>query len=241
MDKRLVSLLDPTSFEAEEYRILRYRVEQMKRLRGASVIAITSPAIGDGKTTTAINLAGSLAQAPGSRVLLIDADLRRPSVRARLGLPEAAEGPGLVGAILEPGLEMEVVTRRRFPLNLWVLAAGEVPDLPFELLRSHRVGDLLTEARQLYDHVIVDTPPALGIPDCHALSKWVDGFLIVVASGRTPRKLLAEALNDMDPEKVLGIVLNDDDRPLGGYGKYYSSYRRTSDRPHKGANGKARP
>src|SRR5262249_19898907 len=88
-DPRLESLLDPTSFDAAEYRLLRYRVEKMRRLRGVSVAAVTSPSIGDGKTTTAINLAGSLAQAPRTRVLLVDADLRRPSVRTRLGLSES--------------------------------------------------------------------------------------------------------------------------------------------------------
>jgi capsular exopolysaccharide synthesis family protein len=235
-----VSLLKPRSFEAEGYRILCNRVEQMKRLRGVSVIAITSPALGDGKTTTAINLAGALAQAPGVRVLLVDADLRRPSVRTQLGIPEGAAGPGLVGAILDPGLGIEAVTRQRPPFNLSVLTAGAVPELPFELLRSERVGDLFAEARKLYDHVIVDTPPALAVPDCHALDRWVDGFLLVVAAGRTPRKLLAETLNALDPEKVLGIVLNDDDRPLGGYGKYYSGYRRTAERPPGSPEGKGR-
>jgi capsular exopolysaccharide synthesis family protein len=240
IDPRLVSLLDPTSFEAEEYRVLRHRVEQMKRARGVSIVAVTSPAIGDGKTTTAINLAGALAQAPRTRVLLIDADLRRPSIRTRLGLSEAAAGPGLMGAILDPGLEIEVLTRHRPPFNLWVLTAGGIPELPFELLRSPRVGDLLAEARQLYDHVIIDTPPALAVPDCSAIEKCVDGFLVVVASGRTPRKLLGETLNAMDPEKVLGIVLNDDDRPLGGYASRYAGYRRTGDRPRKGAAGRSR-
>jgi capsular exopolysaccharide synthesis family protein len=237
---RLVSLLDPGSFEAESYRILCNRVEQMKRLRGVSVIAITSPALGDGKTTTAINLAAALAQSPGVRVLLVDADLRRPGVRTQLGMTDAAAGPGLVGAILDPALGIEAAARQRHPFNLSILTAGATSELPFELLRSERVGELLAEARKIYDHVILDTPPALVVPDCHALDRWVDGFLLVVAAGRTPRKLLAETLNVLNPEKVLGIVLNVDDRPLGGYGKYYSGYQRAADGSRKGPAGKGR-
>jgi capsular exopolysaccharide synthesis family protein len=228
IDEHLVSLLAPASFEAEQYRILRHEVERLQRLRGIKVIAITSPGEGDGKTTTALNLAGALAQAPGSRVLLVEADLRQPMIATSLGMAEGCS-PGLVGAILDPGFELEAVVRNRSAYNLSVLPAGPCPSVPYELLRSHRVGDLLDEGRRSYDYVIVDTPPILITPDCRVLAQFVDGFLIVVAANRTPRKLLEEALNTADPEKVLGIVMNGDDQPLPDY---YRSYLRTAaDRP----------
>src|SRR5688500_7155370 len=102
LDDHLVSLLAPASFAADQYRTLRGLIEQAKRATGLAVVAISSPDAGDGKTTTAINLAGTLAQASGARVLLADLDLRRPSVEARLGL-RVAESRGLVDAILDRG------------------------------------------------------------------------------------------------------------------------------------------
>ena len=94
VDEHLVSLLDPTCFESEQYRALRQLMEHLRKAAELGVVAISSPGDGDGKTTTAINLAGALAQAPDARVLLIDADLRRSAVLGRLGLPDDAPGAG---------------------------------------------------------------------------------------------------------------------------------------------------
>src|SRR6266702_6741187 len=103
VEEHLVSLLAPASFAAEQYRALRHLVEQFHKSAELTVLAVTSPTVGDGKTTTAINLAGALAQAPDARVLLVDADLRGPAVATHLGLDEPA-GPGFVGAILDANL-----------------------------------------------------------------------------------------------------------------------------------------
>jgi Mrp family chromosome partitioning ATPase len=93
------------------------------------------------------------------------------------------------------------------------------------MLESPRVGRLLEEARNAYDRIILDTPPLLLVPDCRLMSQWVDAFVIVVAAGRTPRRLLAETLAAVEPSKLAGIVLNGDERPLGGYYKgYYTGY-----------------
>src|SRR5437773_1549683 len=99
-EEHLVSLLAPTSFEAEQYRALRHLVEQLHKSSGLGVVAVSSPTVADGKTTTSINLAGALAQAPDARVLLIDADLRGAALGPRLGLEEGG-GPGFVEAILD--------------------------------------------------------------------------------------------------------------------------------------------
>lgn len=216
VEEHLVSLLDPTSFEAEQYRALRHLVEQMHKSSGLSVVAVSSPAIGDGKTTTAINLAGALAQAAGARVLLVDADLRRSSVGDLLGLGDTS-GRGLVDAILDPGRPLENIGQRRTPFNLSVLLAGRRSVAPYELLKSARLGELLEEARRRYDYVVLDTPPLLPFPDCQIIGKWIDGYLVVVAAHKTPRKLVEEALNVMDPSKIVGLVFNRDDRLLSGY------------------------
>jgi capsular exopolysaccharide synthesis family protein len=222
VDQHLASLLSPASFEAEQYRVLRHIVEEQHRSRGLKVIGITSPIGGDGKTTTALNLAGSLANAQNRRVLLIDGDLRRPSVAKRLGLIQHGSH-GLVEAVVD-NQPLEEVVRRRSPFNLWVLTAGSRPSFSYEVLHSPRLAALLDLARRDFDFVVIDTPPLLLVPDCRLLAHWVDGFLMVAAAHKTPRKLLEEALNIADPAKLVGIVFNGDDRPLFGYSKYYRSY-----------------
>jgi len=227
LEDHLVSLLAPASFEAEQYRALRHMVEQLHRSAELSVVAIASPDAADGKTTTAINLAGALAQATDARVLLIDADLRGANLAGYLGLDDQAT-PGLVDAILDTNLTLEAVTQRRPHLNLSIVPAGRRSSAPYEVLKSPRVGELLVEARKKYDYVIVDTPPLVSVPDSRVIGKWVDGFLIVVAAHRTPRKLLEEALNVTEPAKLVGLVFNGDDRHLSRdtYSSKRSSRRR---------------
>ncbi len=223
MDEHLVSLRSPNSFEADQYRVLRHLLTATAEAGQLRVLAVSSPAAGEGKTTTAINLAATLAQSPGARVLLVDTDLRRPCVGPSLGLVHSA-GPGLVGALLDERLDLPAVVRPT-PFNLSVLPAGTSPGNPYQMLESPRVGQLLEEARSSYDHVVLDTPPLLPVPDCGLLSQWVDAFVIVVAARRTPRKLLAETLGAVDPAKLAGIVFNGDERPLSGYYKsYYTGY-----------------
>lgn len=222
LDGHLVSLLAPASFEAEQYRVLRHMIEQLHRSAELSIIAVSSPDAGDGKSTTAINLAGALAQAPDARVLLIDADLRGANLAGYLGLDDE-EAPGLVDAILDANLTLGAVTQKRPHLNLSIVPAGRSSAAPYEILKSFRVGELLAEARTLYEYVIVDTPPLVSVPDGRVTGKWVDGFLIVVAAHRTPRKLVEEALNVTDPAKIVGLVFNGDDRHISQ--RSYSSKR----------------
>jgi capsular exopolysaccharide synthesis family protein len=210
LDEHLVSLLAPSSFEAEQYRVLRHRVEQFQKSDGLSVFAVSSPTVGDGKTTTAINLAGALAQSPQARVLIMDCDLRRPSVTGELAL-EGRESPGLVDAILNERLTLDDVVQVIEPLNLSVLPAGKRPVAPYEVLQSPRLDFLLTVARTRYDYIIVDTPPLVSVPDCRVIGKWVDGFLIVVTAHKTSRKLVEEAMQVPEPAKILGLVFNGDD------------------------------
>jgi protein-tyrosine kinase len=229
LDDHLVSLVAPSSFEAEQYRELRHAIEQLHRSAKLSVVAVSSPLVADGKTTTAINLAGALAQAPNARILLIDADLRAPSLAARLGIGEHA-APGFVDVILDTNLTLEAVTQDQRYLNLSVITAGRRSSSPYEVLKSPRVGELFAEARRHYDFVIVDTTPLVTVPDGRIFGEFVDGFLIVVAAHRTPRKLLEEAFNLMEPSKILGLVFNGDDRHLSkdSYGLYHSSQKRSS-------------
>lgn len=223
VEGHLVSLLHPASFPAEPYRALRHLVEQLHRTAQLSIVAVSSASTGEGKTTTAINLAGTLAQAPDSRVLLVDADLRKSSIARYLALGDAG-GPGLVDAILDANLGLDDVISRQSAFNLDVLPVGTLPPAPYEVLKSPRLGDLLEEARRRYDYVVLDTAPLVPVPDSRLIGKWVDGFLLVVAAHKTPRKLLAEALNLLDPAKLVGLVFNEDDESLSGYYHYDPTY-----------------
>ena len=224
LDRHLVSLTAPASFAAEQYQGLRLTIERLSRARDVKVIAVSSPAAGDGKTITSINLAAALARGSDDRVLLVDADLRRPSVARLLALTDAARG--LADTLGRGGATLaEVIKPSRLP-NLSVLPAGTARGGVSEILRSPLLEDLLRNARRTYAYVVVDTPPLLPVFDSALLAKLVDGVLLVVSANQTPRKLLGEALNMLDSSKVLGIVFNRDERPLFGYYNSYNRYYR---------------
>jgi capsular exopolysaccharide synthesis family protein len=226
--EQLVSLVAPASVEADQYRGLRHTVEQMHREGGLQVLAVTSPGAGEGKTITTLNLAGALGQSPTARVLVIDADLHRPSVGEYLGI-DLPHSPGLAEAIVNEDSELMRSIRRIDSSNLSVLLAGNCQSGAYELLNSPRLETLLKAVRDRFDYVLIDTPPVVPLPDCRLLGRWVDGFLIVVAAHKTPRRALAEALNLVDSTKVIGMVFNGDDRPLAPYSSYYGYYGHRED------------
>jgi capsular exopolysaccharide synthesis family protein len=189
---------------------LRHVLEEAQQRGGVSVVAVSSPLSGDGKTTTAINVATALGQG-GARVLLVDADLRNPTV-ARL-LLETTESPGLVDAILDPALKLPEVVASPPHLPFDVLGAGRTTTTPYDVLRASRFAALLEDARSRYAYVLLDTPPLLHVPDCRVVERSVDGILVVVAAHRTPRKLVTAALRLVDPAKLIGLVFNADTEP----------------------------
>jgi capsular exopolysaccharide synthesis family protein len=223
LDTHLVSLTAPASFAAEQYQGLCLTVERLGRTRDLKVLAVTSPAAGDGKTVTSINLAAALARGSNGRVLLIDADLRRPTVARQLGITDARAG--LADLLAGPEITLTDVAQPVGTSNLDVIPAGTVHSGVSQILRSPRLEAVLQEARQRYGYIVLDTPPLLPVFDSALLAKSMDGVLMVVAANQTPRKLLGEALNMLEPSKVLGIVFNRDQRPLFGYyNAYYREY-----------------
>ena len=224
LDSHLVTLTSPGSFAAEQYQGLRLTIERLGRNRTLQVIAVTSPAAGEGKTLTAINLAGALARgSDNARVLLIDADLRRPAVARQLAMEDG--GGGLAEVVGNAAATLDGVTQKLATHNLSVIHAGTRNGAVHQILRSPRLLQVLEEARRRYDFIVLDTPPLLPVFDSALLANSVDGVLMVVAANQTPRKLLGEALNMLDPAKVLGIVFNRDARPMFGYyDAYYKDY-----------------
>ncbi len=221
IDPVLVSLLEPSSVAAEQYRALRHVVEVLRLSASVRVMAITSPGVGDGKTVTAVNLAATLAQAADTRVLLIEADLRRPSFGDYLGLAGRRGRSGFADLIVDGRRTLLDSVLLYPPFNLAVLPAGHTSVAPYEILKSPRLERILTEARAAYDYVILDTPPLLPVSDCRILERWVDGFLVVVAANRTPRKAVEDALRTLGSKRVLAVVFNEDDDPGT---RYYRPY-----------------
>jgi capsular exopolysaccharide synthesis family protein len=220
MDRRVVCLTDPNCFEAEQYRRLRHQIEELRARNGVRTIAMTSAVAGDGKLTS-VNIALTLARGQGGKVLLIDLDLRRPMVATTLGLTVERGG---FGAALENRKDsladyVRPVARSGLSVIPSVVSRADT----YELLTSPRFVQLLDEARNQFDYVILDTPPVVPVPDTTLIHRHVDGYVLVVSANLTPRKLLGEALSLLEPSAVLGLVFNRDDRPLFGY--YRGHYR----------------
>lgn len=201
----MITVQRPQSVQAEAYRELRTNLQFMQLAGGMKSFLVTSSLMGEGKTSSAINLAHVLAQA-GERVLLIDADLRRPSVAEYLGLEHTA---GLTTVLIEEA-QLEDVTQPLETEGLDVLTSGPVPPNPSELLGSQRMKELLDAARCDYDYVVLDSAPLLAVTDAAVLSRIVGGTVVVAQSDRVKRQQLGEALEKLDAVEahLLGVVLN---------------------------------
>ena len=227
LDHHFVTLTAPETYAAERYQGLRLKLEQLRLRDNKSVFAITSPGAGDGKTVTSVNLAAVLAKQANIRVLLIDADLRRATVGAKLGID--AGTAGLADLIAGNGKRgLSDLVKRPEPCHFDVLPAGSASVSVQELFRSARLSEILADARERYDFVLLDTPPLVPVFDAAVLARAVDGVVMVVAADRTPRKMLAAALDLLEPSSVVGIVFNADDSPMFGYGSSaYGGYFKT--------------
>jgi capsular exopolysaccharide synthesis family protein len=214
LNKRRIALLQPDSFVAEQFRALRGRIDAIAAQRPLRTIAITSATPGEGKTTSAINLALVTALSVGRRVLLVDCDLRRPKIHVSLGLsPQAGLAEVLTDQI---GLEEAIVKPEG--MGLEILAVRGRPANPSELLGSTRMRELMEEVAQRYDRVILDTPAALGLPDAKAVADLCDGIVIVVRADVTPQQDVETVLEIVDRRRVLGLVLNGAAADQGRYG-----------------------
>jgi capsular exopolysaccharide synthesis family protein len=201
----LVAGLAPKCLAAEQYRQLRTRLSHTEGGSNLRTVLITSPQKGEGKTITAANLALTMAQELQRRVVIIEADLRKPSLQQMFGLPG---GPGL-SEYLVGAAELKDVMRFLPDHNLTVIPAGATPANPAELLGSTAMRRLLDQLRTRFDRVILDTPPVLPLADVAVLAPLVDGTLLVVRAGVTPKPAIENALRAFDSSRLLGVVLNE--------------------------------
>ncbi len=215
----LVLVDAPSSLAAESYRQLRSDLQYVAVDRRPAVVVVTSALPQEGKTTVACNLALALAEA-GERVLLVDGDLRRPSVATYFDL----EGAAGLSTILSGRATLDEVVHPWGDTSLCILPSGVVPPNPGELLTAPRMEALISEGASRYDVLLIDSPPALAIADASILGSMSAGVLVVVDATRTRRPQVLGAIQGLESAgvKILGTVLNKarQDRSANGY---YSS------------------
>lgn len=233
IDRNLVALLDPRSFEAEQFRLLRTNLLFPVSGKPPRTIMITSAVPGEGKSFVAANLAISIAQGINEHVLLMDCDIRRPSIHSSFGFGNVqglsdylANGASLSSSILKTKLD-----------KLTILPGGKPRHNPAELLSSEKMSQLLEEVKTRYAdrYIIVDSPPPQLTAETGAIGRQVDGILIVVKFGSTRREMVEDMLGKFEKEKILGVIINRFDIQsknygYGKYGKYDKYYAKSGER-----------
>ena len=210
------------SFAASEaYKLLRTNLLFSLPEKGCHIIGVTSSVRGEGKSTTSVNLSYTIAQS-GKRVLLIDADMRMPSVAIKLDLNEA---PGLSNLIAGMRSEGSCMRQSNQLENWYILPAGDIPPNPSELLGSERMHNLLLRYEELFDVIILDLPPVNIVTDALVISKWTDGLIGVVRQNYTDRRALSDCMYQVEKlnVKFLGFVMTDANVGEGSY-KHYGKY-----------------
>lgn len=220
MDEGLIFTNKLSFAAAEAYKLLRTNI--MFSFSGEEtcrIIGISSSVRGEGKSTTACNLAYVLSQA-GKKTLLVDGDLRLPSVFSKLSIKQS---PGLSNLLVSKKNAKSVIISCSATPELDVLASGDCPPNPSELLGSNRMKELFDSLRSEYEYIIVDLPPIADVTDALVISKYLDGMIMVVRNGVVDKSELADALRQLKlvGVRVLGFAFRDAADSKRGYGKKY--------------------
>ncbi len=224
---RLVCVTDQASLVAEKFRFLAVRLRQLQLERPLKKVLITSTSPGEGKSTIAANLALALAQRRNQRILLIDGDLRRPSLSARFGIPAM---PGLSEWLLG-SLDRIATIYQLEQVGLWFLPAGALVDNPLDVMQFGRLSTLMAQLMNSFDWIIIDSPPILPLADTSVWSRFADGSLLVCRENASKRQELQRGLHALEPSHVLGVVLNSCDR--GDDCNYYAQYKSMTSAVHR--------
>jgi len=203
-DSRLICLTARESFGAEKFRFLGVRLRQLQQTRPLKKLLITSTIPEEGKSTVAANLAAILARRQQPKVLLLEGDLRRPSLSAQFGLGKL---PGLSEWLQGEARPIQHIYRLEGP-NLWLLPAGKPPENPLELMQSGRLSELLNQLSGWFDWIVIDSPPILPLADTSVWARLADGILLVTREGTTKKRMLQRGLQALEHAKLLGAVVN---------------------------------
>ncbi|MDP2362875.1 MAG: polysaccharide biosynthesis tyrosine autokinase [Ignavibacteria bacterium] len=218
---------------SESFRAIKARIQQsMADSDLPKLILVTSPAESEGKSFVSANLAGSFAQS-NKRTLLIDCDLRRPTVHATM---EVDKKPGLVDHLFRK-IKLEDIIRKTKTNNLSFITSGSIPSPPAEVLDSKAMKNFIQEIKDFFDIIIIDSPPIIAVIDAEILAKLVDGTILVISADKTENRLMTDAVGLLKRNKVtfIGTVLNNF-KYKSGYGyyyKYYYNYSRSSNQKRK--------
>lgn len=222
-DPKRVLFSDPqqhSELGMEEFRTLRSRLYQIREKRPLKVIMLSSAISGEGKTFVASNLAFALARQQGRRVLLIDADVRKPLIHESIGTTGT---PGL-NDYLAGKVEPRSIIQRGTMENLYLIPGGQPVSNPSELVANGKMGELLTQVRPFFDWILLDSPPLVSISDGSVISRNADGTLLVIKVETTPVHLVELAKNELKGIPVLGAILNRGERKSSLYSGYQYAY-----------------
>ena len=219
---QLVSFFQPDSMASEQFRKLRTYLLRGNITQSLKTIMVTSATEKEGKSTVAANLATGIARDLQAHALLLDCDLRNPTLASWFGIKD---GKGLC-EYLTGNAEIPELLRKTEVERLSILPGGSVQDNPVELIGSKKMGALIQELKSRYDdrYVILDSTPLLATAEPEVLAKWVDGIVIVVRACITPRETVRQAIASLEKEKILGFVLNDlQFKSSGLFSRYFGS------------------
>jgi protein-tyrosine kinase len=216
-EQRLVALTAPEGTGAEMFRVLATRLAHMQNKRRLQKLLITSSVVDEGKSVVTVNLALTLARRPDTRVLLIEADLRRPTAAALLS---SSQLPG-IREWSEGKLPLENSLYQVRDLPLWFLPSGRPMDEPLPLLESDKFAKMLDSVSSSFDWVLLDATPMLPMADSTSLARLCDGVLVVVREGVTRRKILNKAVASIEKSKLVGVVFNEASMLNIDYNHYY--------------------
>jgi capsular exopolysaccharide synthesis family protein len=214
---RLVYFSEPDSLAAEKFRFLGVRLRQMQQARPLKKVLITSTIPEEGKSLVSANLAGVLARRK-QKVLLIEGDMRRPTLAQQFGLGRMA---GLA-EWLQSGAQTASNIYRLGGPGLWLMPAGDPPANPLELMQSGRLSQLMSQLSSQFDWIVVDSPPLLPLADTTVWARLTDGLLLVTREGKTEKKQLQRGLDAVKNLPLLGVVLNGCSR--SDHENYYQRY-----------------
>lgn len=201
---RLTCITEKEGLPAEKFRYLAVRLRQLQQNRSLKKLLITSTIPQEGKSTVAANLACSLARQTQQKTLLLDGDLRRPSIANLLGLGKV---PGIAEWLRGEGSAGTSIYQLE-DTGLWVLPAGTIPRNPLELMQSGRLSVLMEQLTAWFDWIVIDSPPVLPLADTSIWMRVADGVLLVTRQGATEKKQLERGLEAIDQKKLLGALLN---------------------------------